>query len=157
MEIYKFTGTKLITFNSSIASETVDNTTPDTLPVLARSSKFFEIKNIGVYTDIKYMLESPLSFAKSTDTELEKWDRDRELIKNFQNIRIEFSINNAILFTTFVTGSQVPYDFYLNKSVHLNELQSLNVSLKNTGHGLLTGTDKIMLHFPYELTLMGEN
>ena len=157
MELYKFSGTKAIELNDITTSATINTAVSETIPTLSRSSKTFTILNVEVYVDVKYLLEAPLSFANKDDTDLQKWDRDRELIKSFSNIGLRFSLGNLPIFRSFVTGSSISYDFRLNRNIRLSDSQTLSVALVNTGHGLLQSTDKIVISFPYEATIMGVN
>ena len=159
MELYKFTGNKTVSFNSSITTGVIDDNVSNvgaTLQGLTRYSYDFRIKMFNIYAKINSFLESPLSFAESNDTDLAKWHKDRELIKRFSTLGLNFSLNNSnLIFSTFVTGSSHAYDFTLFKEMPLGEGQSITVSLENKGHGLLTGSDTITVNCPYELTIRG--
>ena len=155
MQLYKFSGTKIVAFDSNISSSNVDSSVPATLAELNNSSFTFEFVDIRVYVDLKSFPEAPLSFSDSSDTDLQKWDRDRELVKNFYSIGLDFKVDNTIIFRTNIMPSQVPYDFSISKNIALNTNQNLKIDLINNGYGLLFGTDIINISLTYQLTYMG--
>lgn len=68
----------------------------------------FELTGVRVYVDLKSFPEAPLSFSSKDDTDLQKWDRDRELVKSFYSMGLEFKIDNTIIFKENIMPSQVP-------------------------------------------------
>lgn len=157
METYEFLGTKVVSFNSNTTTAIIDSQTNHVAPILNRSSYAFSISSVEIYARITGFLESPLSFAKKTDTILEKWFKDRELIKNYANIAIDFSINNVDFLTTFIVGSSHPYNFTIEKEIRLGVNENLSIKLRNTGNGLLLNQDVINIALPYKIVIMGSN
>ena len=115
----------------------------------------FELTGVRVYVDLKSFPEAPLSFSDRNDTDLQRWDRDRELVKGFYSIGLDFKVDNITIFRTNIMPSQIPDDFMLDKKIRLEPFQTLRLELINNGYGLLFGTDIINVSLGYESTYMG--
>ncbi|WP_413160085.1 hypothetical protein ACL6C3_16840 [Capilliphycus salinus ALCB114379] len=150
MKLLKSSGTQTLALTSAVTSIVTPNiaTTVGTIPYASYRINF-NYNKLRLYKKLENLDEAPLPLGD------EKLDF-AVIVRNYPHIRLDIFMGADAIASEYLLNHGIILTDEVEFNIPIEFTDSLTFNLVNTGHGLLTGDDKINVILSYEYTVIGE-